>query len=140
MHQTPLASATRQDAPRALVAGVPKFQERCLADLAHEKPYAAAWTAAVPEVGQRAAAGADDEFTARLTDEAGQALQSLTGRGIVRPDFIRSLVDERLAQHSGYCGEMVWILMMLGQRLLSQLPAAPLRSLALNERATCCAL
>ncbi len=46
---------------------------------------------------------------------ASDALRSLGDRGIVRPDFIRSLLDYRLAEHSGYYGEMVWILMMLEQ-------------------------
>ena len=45
------------------------------------------------------------------------SLNSMSRRGIVRPEFIRELVDMRLAEHPGYYGEMVWILMMLEQWL-----------------------
>jgi asparagine synthase (glutamine-hydrolysing) len=45
------------------------------------------------------------------------SLASLRGRGIVRPEFITTLVDKRLPEHPGYYGEMVWILMMLEQWL-----------------------
>ena len=48
---------------------------------------------------------------------AGDALRSLARRGIVRGDFLRTLVDEHLPSHPGYFGEMVWILMMLEQWL-----------------------
>ncbi|MBL8341046.1 MAG: asparagine synthase [Rubrivivax sp.] len=43
------------------------------------------------------------------------SLTSLRGRGIVRPEFITTLIDKRLPEHPGYYGEMVWILMMLEQ-------------------------
>ena len=39
----------------------------------------------------------------------------LTARGIVRADFVRTLLTQRLPAHPGYFGEMVWILMMLEQ-------------------------
>ncbi len=48
---------------------------------------------------------------------ARESLDSLAGRGIVRPDFIDTLVKRRLPEHPGYYGEMVWILMMLEQWL-----------------------
>lgn len=50
------------------------------------------------------------------------SLHSLAGRGIVRPEFIRTLVEQRLPEHPGYYGEMVWILMMLEQWLQGHLP------------------
>jgi len=48
---------------------------------------------------------------------AEDSLASLAQRGIVRADFVRTLVSERLAEAPGYFGEMVWILMMLEQWL-----------------------
>jgi asparagine synthase (glutamine-hydrolysing) len=51
------------------------------------------------------------------------SLGSLSTRGIVRPDFIKALIDERLPEHPGYYGEMVWILMMLEQWLQGHAPA-----------------
>ena len=48
---------------------------------------------------------------------AADSLGSLAGRGLVRPEFIRALLDTHLAAHPGYYGEMVWILMMLEQWL-----------------------
>lgn len=53
---------------------------------------------------------------------AESSLSSLAARGIVRPDFIRTLIDQRLPEHPGYYGEMVWILMMLEQWLQAKLP------------------
>lgn len=44
---------------------------------------------------------------------AQDALGTLAGRGIVEPAFLRELLDQRLAEHAGYYGEMVWILIML---------------------------
>ncbi len=52
---------------------------------------------------------------AALMDTARDALDTLAPRGIVRPDFLRTLLRERLPEHPGYYGEMVWILMMLEQ-------------------------
>ena len=49
----------------------------------------------------------------QLHDLARQALDNLAVRGIVRPEFMRDLVRNRLPQAPGYYGEMVWILMML---------------------------
>jgi asparagine synthase (glutamine-hydrolysing) len=56
---------------------------------------------------------------------AADSLQSLAGRGIVRREFLRPLLDEHLPAHPGYYGEMVWILTMLEQWLRST-PGHPL--------------
>lgn len=48
---------------------------------------------------------------------AADSLRSLGTRGIVRQEFISSLMEQRLQEHPGYFGEMVWILMMLEQWL-----------------------
>lgn len=52
-----------------------------------------------------------------------ESLGNLSTRGIVRPDFIKSLIDRRLPEHPGYYGEMIWILMMLEQWLQGHAPA-----------------
>lgn len=46
-----------------------------------------------------------------------RSLQGMSGRGIVRPDFLRELRRDLLPQAPGYYGEMIWILMMLEQWL-----------------------
>lgn len=48
-----------------------------------------------------------------LRELALDSIASLQPRGIVRPDFMRTLVDVKLRQHPGYYGTMVWVLMML---------------------------
>lgn len=53
---------------------------------------------------------------------ATDSLQCLAGRGIVRPDFIATLLDEHLPAHPGYYGEMVWILVMLEQWMRAHAP------------------
>ncbi len=53
---------------------------------------------------------------------AAETLSSLSTRGIVRADFIRTLLAQRLPEHPGYYGEMVWILMMLEQWLQHHAP------------------
>jgi asparagine synthase (glutamine-hydrolysing) len=53
---------------------------------------------------------------------AADSLGSLSTRGVVRPAFVRTLLDQRLAEHPGYYGEMVWILMMLEQWLRKHAP------------------
>ena len=53
---------------------------------------------------------------------ATDSLRSLSSRGIVKPDFIAQLLDQRLAEHPGYYGEMVWILMALEQWLQRHSP------------------
>ncbi len=53
---------------------------------------------------------------------ASDSLHSLSERGFIRPDFIRTLLAQRLPEHPGYYGEMVWILMMLEQWLRKHAP------------------
>ena len=53
---------------------------------------------------------------------AADSLGSLSTRGIIRPEFLKELLDERLASHPGYYGEMIWILMMLEQWIQSHQP------------------
>ncbi len=53
---------------------------------------------------------------------ATESLLSLGTRGIVRPAFIGTLLNERLFEHPAYYGEMVWILMMLEQWLQGHAP------------------
>ena len=50
------------------------------------------------------------------------SLHSLASRGIVRADFIETLITQRLPEHPGYYGEMVWILMMLEQWFQAKAP------------------
>lgn len=59
---------------------------------------------------------------ADLMKLASDSLASLSTRGIVRPEFIRQLVEQRLPEHPGYYGEMIWILMMLEQWLQKHRP------------------
>jgi asparagine synthase (glutamine-hydrolysing) len=40
----------------------------------------------------------------------------------VRPAFVKDLVEQRLPEHPGYYGEMVWILMMFEQWLRHHAP------------------
>jgi asparagine synthase (glutamine-hydrolysing) len=49
-----------------------------------------------------------------LFDLAVDSIKLLEPRGIVRPQFIGQLLDNKLREHPGYYGTMVWILMMLG--------------------------
>lgn len=53
---------------------------------------------------------------------AADSLGSLSNRGVVRPAFIRTLIDTHLHAHPGYYGEMVWILMVLEQWLRAHSP------------------
>lgn len=53
---------------------------------------------------------------------ATDSLHSLAGRGVVRPDFIQTLLTQRLPEHPGYYGAMVWVLMMLEQWLVAKAP------------------
>lgn len=52
---------------------------------------------------------------AGLRQLALDSLDLLRSRGIIRADFLDRLIKELLPQHPGYYGEMVWILMMMGQ-------------------------
>ena len=51
-----------------------------------------------------------------------ESLGSLSTRGIVQPAFISTLIDQRLPEHPGYYGEMVWILMMMEQWMQHHAP------------------
>ena len=53
---------------------------------------------------------------------AAASLHNLARRGVVRADFVQSLLTQRLPEHPGYYGEMVWILMMLEQWLAAKAP------------------
>jgi asparagine synthase (glutamine-hydrolysing) len=55
--------------------------------------------------------------TPALKALAKESLESLAERGVVRADFTQTLLTQRLPEHPGYYGEMVWILMMLEQWL-----------------------
>ncbi len=57
---------------------------------------------------------------AALREFARDSLRSLATRGIVQEKFICTLLEERLPDHPGYYGEMVWIMMMLEQWLRGQ--------------------
>jgi len=61
-----------------------------------------------------------------LRDFAVASLATLEGRGIVKREFMRTLVDAKLGEHAGYYGEMVWILLMLATwfRVHEQAPVA----------------
>ena len=61
--------------------------------------------------------------TPALKALAKDSLESLAARGVVRADFIQTLLNQRLREHPGYFGEMVWILMMLEQWLKAKSPA-----------------
>jgi asparagine synthase (glutamine-hydrolysing) len=59
---------------------------------------------------------------AGLKSLATDSVRSFGTRGVVRPEFIQSLLEEHLPAHPGYYGEMVWILMMLEQWLRKHAP------------------
>ncbi len=59
---------------------------------------------------------------AALKALASDSLHSLAARGVVRQDFVQTLLTQRLPEHPGYFGEMVWILMMLEQWLEAKAP------------------
>jgi asparagine synthase (glutamine-hydrolysing) len=58
----------------------------------------------------------------RLHRLASDSLGSLSGRGLLRPQFLKQLLTEFLPSHPGYYGEMVWILVMLEQWLQQHAP------------------
>jgi asparagine synthase (glutamine-hydrolysing) len=67
---------------------------------------------------------------------ASASLARLDGTGILRPGFTEELTGTRLAEHAGYYGEMIWILMMLsewwagkgGRAALTTRPSLPVGS------------
>ncbi|ALT77276.1 asparagine synthase [Paucibacter sp. KCTC 42545] len=60
---------------------------------------------------------------AELKGLAASSVESLVARGLVNNTFVRQLLDQRLAEHPGYYGEMLWILMMLEQWLQQHAPS-----------------
>ena len=58
---------------------------------------------------------------------ATDSLRSLATRGFIQPAFVRTLLEQRTAEHAGYYGEMVWILMMLEQWLRRHAPGYAFR-------------
>ncbi|MCV2355496.1 asparagine synthase C-terminal domain-containing protein [Paucibacter sp. B2R-40] len=58
-----------------------------------------------------------------LFELARDSLHTLSERGIVRPDFIKALMTQKLREHPAYYGEKVWILMMLENWLRAHAPA-----------------
>ena len=65
--------------------------------------------------------------TPQLKALAKESLESLADRGVVRADFVQTLLTQRLPEHPGYFGEMVWILMMLEQWLRAHAPSFKIR-------------
>jgi asparagine synthase (glutamine-hydrolysing) len=61
--------------------------------------------------------------TPALMALARESLESLASRGVVRVDFVQTLLKQHLPAHPGYYGEMVWILMMLEQWLRAKAPS-----------------
>lgn len=59
---------------------------------------------------------------AALNALAAESLRGIAARGVVRAEFVESLLTQRLREHAGYYGEMVWILMMLEQWLRRHAP------------------
>jgi asparagine synthase (glutamine-hydrolysing) len=59
---------------------------------------------------------------ARLRELASDSLNGFATRGIVQPQFVRSLLETHLHEHPHYYGSMVWILMMLEQWLRKHAP------------------
>ena len=55
------------------------------------------------------------------------SLHSLAGRGIVRPAFIKELVETYMPRHPGYYGELIWILMILEQWMQQHAPSFKVR-------------
>jgi asparagine synthase (glutamine-hydrolysing) len=52
---------------------------------------------------------------ARLRETALESIELLRGTSIVRADFLARLTSDLMPRAPGYYGELVWILMMLGQ-------------------------
>ena len=57
-----------------------------------------------------------------LKQLATDSLRSVATRGVVRPEFVKQLLEVRLPEHPHYYGTMVWILMMLEQWLRQHAP------------------
>ncbi len=59
---------------------------------------------------------------AGLQTLARDSLRGFAERGVMKPEFVRTLLEVHLPAHPGYYGEMVWILMMLEQWLRHHAP------------------
>lgn len=59
---------------------------------------------------------------AELQRFARASLASLVERRLIRPGFVDQVMSERLAEHAGFYGEVIWILMMLEQWFRSHAP------------------
>ncbi|MEW5943849.1 MAG: asparagine synthase C-terminal domain-containing protein [Pseudomonadota bacterium] len=59
---------------------------------------------------------------APLQQLAGDSLESLKGRRIVKPEYIDGLVAQHRSDHASYYGVMIWVLMMLEQWLQAHKP------------------
>ena len=51
--------------------------------------------------------------TPALREVAHEAVEALERRGVIRPGLRNDLFDRKVAEHAGYYGEMIWVLMML---------------------------
>ena len=49
----------------------------------------------------------------KLQALANDALRSLAARGVIRPEFLQTLLGQLASGHAGYYGTMVWVLTML---------------------------
>jgi asparagine synthase (glutamine-hydrolysing) len=52
---------------------------------------------------------------ARLHELAADSFATLRNRGIIKPAFLDSLLHQRLREHPGFYGNMIWVLVMLEQ-------------------------
>jgi asparagine synthase (glutamine-hydrolysing) len=57
-----------------------------------------------------------------LHDFARGLAESLADKSVTQGSYVRRLFSEQLPAHPGYYGEMVWILLMLGQWLEVKAP------------------
>ncbi len=53
---------------------------------------------------------------------ATDSVRSFATRGVVRPEFVNTLLEDLLPEHPNYYGELVWVLMMLEQWLRAHQP------------------
>lgn len=60
-----------------------------------------------------------------LRDFAHSSVVALASRGLIQPSLTRLLFEERIGEHAGYYGEMIWILMMLERWLGRPLKDGP---------------
>lgn len=57
-----------------------------------------------------------------LLQLASKSVRGLVDRGILRADFVETLLARHLYEHPGYFGEMIWISMMLEQWFQAHAP------------------